>query len=134
MNACKMLRTLLNIHQMLKKCYDYFRWALGRMIFLRVSLVIELPSSFSKFPACCFWSLPQSDIWLVRDQTHSPWAGEMCFLSLGISLCGNEHTFLSYLCRNKSISDHFTNVYDYLDLLSLLYPEPNLPLGVPFVS
>lgn len=38
----KMLRMLLNMYQLLRKCYDYFRQTWGKMIFLRISLAIEL--------------------------------------------------------------------------------------------
>lgn len=104
------------------------------MIFLKVSLTIELSSLFSGLLAYLLLVSSTVRCLLVRDQIHSPWAWQVYFLSLGISLCGTGHNFLSYLCRNKSISDHFTNVYDYLDLVSFLSLEPNLPPRVAIVN
>ena len=56
---------------------------------------------------------------IVRDQIHGLWIWEVAFLRLSIRLCVTGHKFLPNLCRNKSIWDHLTNVYNQRDPLYL---------------
>lgn len=53
LDICIVLSTKYSIlsNQVLRKCYDYFRWTVGSVIFLRVSWAIELPSIFNNFLA-----------------------------------------------------------------------------------